>query len=241
MVLPLAHLPVPGMSNPVIVVKVEGVNINVYADFLPLEAEDRVNLQDIVREHVIRFKRGLEELLSRKFSLVCRGESDYDVLSYVAITNELLKQISGDLSEAELRIASAIDSRLGLPDYVSAVRFASLVPHHYAWRRAEPVVDLGNEIVVKLKSIRWIGKLGQPFLEVSKEALSHLVGRSALVLAKAIREGNVETLRRVLRFVDGLWYSVYGLPVPCGSDSSTYVPGLGGVYCVELEFSPRTS
>jgi hypothetical protein len=222
-------------------VNVEEVKVSIEVEVLLLSGRDRVEITGVLGEYMLRFKKSLERLLTRNFSLICRGTSDYDVLAYAVVTNEIVKKLSGSLSETELQIASSIDLDLGLPDYVSASRHSPMLTSHYAWRRGEPLVDLGLETTFRLRSFRVVSELSQPFLSVSKEAVSHLVGRSAVILARAVMGGDVEEVRRVVRFINGLWYSVYGLKAPCGGEVSVYVPGLNKVYCAELEVIPRTS
>lgn len=239
--IPVAHLPIPKVNNPVVMVNVEEIKVDLHVEVVLLSGKDRVEIPGVLGEYLLMFKRLLEKLLARSFSLICYGSSDYDVLAYTVATNEILKELSGSLSENELRIASSIDLSIGLPDYVSASRYSSLLTSHYVWRYGEPLVSLGLETVFKLESFKAVSELNQPFLDVSKDAISHLVGRSAVLLARAIMEGDVRNIRQIMRFINGLWHSVYGLKVPCGEGMSIYVPGLSKVYCAELEVSPRTS
>lgn len=239
--IPVAHLPIPGVNNPVVMVNVDEIRVDVYVEVVLLGGRDQIEVPGVLGEYLLMFKKSLEKLLARSFSLICYGSSDYDVLAYTVATNKILKELSGSLSEDELRIASSIDLEMGLPGYVSASRYSPVLASHYAWRYGEPLVDLGLETVFKLRSFKAVGELDQPFLDVSKEAISHLAGRSSVLLARAITEGDVGTIRQIVRFVNGLWHSVYGLKVPCGESTSLYVPGLSKVYCAELEVSPRTS
>ena len=240
MALPLAYVPIAGANNPVLVARVGGLTLDLDVEVIPFGGEDRIELPEPVAGYVARFKRELEKAVSMRFRLICGGRADYDALAYVRVTNEVVRSLFR-LDADSLGLAYRLDYGLGLADHVPALRPADLVTSHYAWRYGEPLVELGQGTVLWVRRIRALGGLGQPFLEVSREALVHVVGRSAVALARAFAEGNPGRIARILEFVNGLWHSVYGLGVPCGETPSTYVPGLGGVYCVELELSPRTS
>lgn len=229
------------MSNPVVVAKVSGLSFDVVVEVAPVRGEDAIELPDTVAKYVSEFKRKLESVVNLRFKLICGGRADYDVLTYVAVTNEVLRAFLPRLSEDYLNIAYSIDCELGLLDHVPALRLVSLVGTHYAWRRGEQPVDLGESVEFRVRSMRRISNLPQPFLDVGKNALAHIAGKSSIVLAKAIAEGDTERIRRVVDFVNGLWYSTYGLKVPCGEYLSLYVPGLNEVYCVELDLNPRIS
>ncbi|MEM1930612.1 MAG: hypothetical protein QW780_01270 [Sulfolobales archaeon] len=241
MALPLAYLPVAKISNPIVIARVDGISLDLRVEIIPSKGVDRVEIQEPVAKYVIEFKKELEKTINLGFKLVCEGRTDYDALAYVIITNQILRELLSRLKEEEYAVAYSIDYRLGLPDHISALRLIDLVSSHYAWRRGEPLVELGDRISFKVRAIRKAGKLGEPFLEVDREALVHVIGKSAIALAKAIIEGDIRRVKRIIEFANGLWYSIYGLRAPCGETHSTYVPGLEEVYCVELDFNPRTS
>ncbi len=207
---------------------------------VPSGGADRIELPEPAAEYVASFKEELERTVSMRFRLVCRGRADYDALAYVGATNEILRSLLR-LDRDSLDLAYSIDYRLGLPDHVPALRLTDLIASHYAWRYGEPPVELGESIVLRVRRIATLGDLPQPFLDVSREALVHVAGKSVIALARVFMEGDAEKAEKIIEFVNGLWYSVYGLRVPCGEPPSTYVPGLRGVYCVELGLSPRIS
>ncbi|MEM0351446.1 MAG: hypothetical protein QW459_00465 [Sulfolobales archaeon] len=241
MALPLAYLPITKISNPVVIARADGMGLDLRVEITLSKGVDRVELPEPVAKYVIEFKKELERVVNLGFRLVCEGRVDYDALAYVTITNQILRELLSQLREDDYGIAYSIDYRLGLSDHISALRLIDLVNSHYAWRRGEPLVELGDRISFKVRAIRKTGKLGEPFLEVDREALVHVIGKSAIALAKAIVEGDSKMVERVIEFINGLWYSIYGLKAPCGEARSTYVPGLEEVYCVELDFSPKTS
>lgn len=238
---PLAYLPIAEVTNPVVVVRVSGLSSNISIEVTPSGGVDSIKLPESVAKYVTRFKRELEYLVNMSFRLVCEGRVDYDVLGYVSVTNRVLRELLSHLSIDDLGIAYSIDRRLGLPDHVLGLRPADLVSQHYAWRRGESLVELGESVVFKVKAVRKVCRLSQPFLDVDKEALIHLTGKSAIALARAIADGDVGRVERILEFINGLWYSTYGLKIPCGGAPSIYVPGLEEVYCVEFDVSPKTS
>lgn len=241
MTIPLAHLPIAGANNPVVVVKADNIRADLSVEVIPARGADRVELPEPLSEYVIRFKRELEGLVNLGFRVFCEGETDYDALAYVIITNQIMRALLSRLDRGDLEVAYSIDYRLGLLDHVSALRLVDSIVSHYAWRRWEPPVELGGGMTFKVRTIRKVGRLDQPFLDIDREALIHIVGRSAIALARAIASGDVDEAERVVEFVNGLWYSIYGLRVPCGGARSTYVLGLEEVYCVELEFNPKIS
>lgn len=234
MAIPLAYIPIPNSANPVVVVRASGVALDFYAEVMPREGVDSVDLPEDIAYYVTRFKSRLEELLNRRFRLICRGSSTFKPLLYAAVTNAILRSLYGELDEGMVNIAVKVDVELGLPVYVPALRFAELTGAHYVWRYSEALVELGEVVRFRVLRITSYGKLGAHYI-ISREALVHLLGTLSLELSKAISRGDVASIRRLVEFANGLWYSVYGLKVPCGEGLSTYVPNMGEVLCVELE------
>ncbi|MEM2207524.1 MAG: hypothetical protein QXG17_02365 [Sulfolobales archaeon] len=241
MALPLVYLPIARINNPVVIARVDGMSLDLRAEIIPFRGVDIVELPEPVAKYVIEFKKELERVVNLSFKLVCKGRTDYDALAYVTITNQILRTLLSHLREDDYEIAYSIDYRLGLLDHVLALRLTDIVNSHYAWRRGEPLVELGDKIAFRVRAIRKVAKPNEPFLEVDREALVHVIGKSAIALAKAIVEGDFRRIRRVMEFINGLWYSIYSLKTPCGEVFSTYIPGLEEVYCVELDFNPKTS
>ena len=234
MALPLAHIPIPSSLNPVVVVRAVGVGVDSHVDVVPREGLDVVDLPKGIGYYVTEFKKKLEELLNRRFRLVCRGSSTLKPLLYVVVTNKVLRSLYGELDEGIVNIAARIDLELGLPSYVSALRFAELTSSHYVWRYSEAFVELNGGVTFKLVRTASYGTLSTPFI-VGREALVHLLGRLSLELSKAISQGDVNSIRRLIEFTNGLWYSIYGLKTPCGEGISTYVPNLDEALCTEIE------
>ncbi|MCS7099175.1 MAG: hypothetical protein RMH84_01865 [Sulfolobales archaeon] len=239
--IPLSYVPIPGASNPVVVARVDGLREELYVNVALARGLDRVDLPSAEARLIAEFKKRLEREVGLEFRVVCGGYSDYDALTYVRVTNEALRSLASRLDEDVLQVAYAIDRELELQDYVLALRLVDLLKTHYAWRWGEPPVELEWKLAFRVRAVRRAGSFRTPFLEVDREALVHLAGKSSIYLARAIMNGDVEGVARVVEFVNGLWYSVYGLKTPCGGGLSTYVPGLDGVYCVEVEISPRTA
>jgi hypothetical protein len=234
LVLPLAHIPIPSSLNPVVVIRAVGVGVDSYVDVVPREGLDVVDLPKGVGYYVTEFKRKLEELLNRRFRLVCRGSSTFKPLLYVVVTNSILRGLYGELDEGIVNIAARVDLDLGLPSYVPALRFAELTSSHYVWRYSEAFVELNGGVTFKIIRTASYGTLGTPFI-LGREALVHLLGRLSLELSKAISQGDLNSIRRLIEFANGLWHSIYGLKTPCGGGVSTYVPNIDEVLCIEIE------
>jgi len=217
-----------------VVVRAVGVGVDSHVDVVPREGLDVVDLPKGIGYYVTEFKKKLEELLNRRFRLVCRGSSTLKPLLYVVVTNKVLRSLYGELDEGIVNIAARIDLELGLPSYVSALRFAELTSSHYVWRYSEAFVELNGGVTFKLVRTASYGTLSTPFI-VGREALVHLLGRLSLELSKAISQGDVNSIRRLIEFTNGLWYSIYGLKTPCGEGISTYVPNLDEALCTEIE------
>jgi hypothetical protein len=232
--LPLAYIPVPNSVNPVVVVRASGVVLNSHVEVVPREGVDTVYLPKDLAYYVIEFKRRLEELLNRRFRLICRGNSTFKPLLYVAVTNGILRSLYGKLDEDIVSIAAGIDIELGLPVYIPALRFTELTRTHYVWRYSEAFVELGEVVEFKVLRIAGYSKLSTPYI-IGREALVHLLGMLSLELSKAISRGDVVSIHRLIEFANGLWYSIYGLKTPCGGGPSTYVPSIGEVLCTEIE------
>ncbi len=234
LVLPLAHIPIPSSLNPVVVVRAVGLGVDSHVNVVPREGLDVVDLPKGVSYYVTEFKKKLEELLKRRFRLVCRGSSTFKPLLYVAVTNNVLRSLYGELDEGIVNIAARVDLDLGLPSYVPALRFAELTSSHYVWRYSEAFVELNGGVTFKIVRTASYGALSTPFI-VGREALVHLLGKLSLELSKAISQGDVNSIQRLIEFTNGLWHSIYGLKTPCGEGISTYVPDLGEALCIEIE------
>lgn len=241
MATPLAHLPVAGANNPVVVVKADNIRSDLSVEVIPARGADRVELPEPLSKYIIGFKKELESMVNLGFRVFCEGKTDYDALAYVNITNQIMRMLLSRLDKDDLEVAYSIDYRLGLLDHVSALRPVDLIASHYAWRRWELPVELGRKMAFRVRTIRKVSRLSQPFLDIDREALVHIVGKSAIALARAIASGDVNETEKVVEFVNGLWYSIYGLRIPCGGVRSTYVLGLEEVYCVEFELNPKIS
>lgn len=238
---PLSHIPLPGVSNPIIVVRVEGLVEELAVEVVPARGLDRVVFSATVARLVTEFKKHLEREIGLEFRVICSGISDYDALAYIHTTNEILRTLISRLDEGAIQIAYSIDRELGVQDYVSALRLIDLLDTHYAWRWGEPPVELERKLAFRVRAIRRISEFKTPFLEIDREAIIHIAGKSSIHLARAIMNGDIEEVVKSVEFANGLWHSIYGLKIPCGEGISTYIPGLDGVYCVEMELNPKTA
>lgn len=232
--LPLAYIPIPGSVNPVVVVRVADVALESYVSVVPREGSDLIDLPTGVTHYVIEFKRKLEELLNRKFKLVCRGSSALKPLLYVVVTNDILRSLYGGLDEGIINTAARVDIELGLPDYVPALRFFELTDSHYVWRYSETFVELDKAVTFRVVRTTSYGALSAPYV-IGREALVHLLGRLSLELSRAISRGDTTSIKRLIEFANGLWHSVYGLKIPCGEGLSTYIPNIDEILCIEIE------
>jgi hypothetical protein len=249
--LPLAGVPIPGKSNPYIIVVTPNSAVRVSVD---------VDSSDVPRASVrgvrlgwrfeIAFK-SFVDTLSARLEQPVKIEVSIDAgrLSYpppapiyaattLAVVHAVADAGGYHMEPNEvLEAANSIDSEAGVDlDYVDGLRAALTTAESIVYRRGEEPITLGTERRVELELVGeedvgedYTGKMGENVLS----AVTRLGGISVVEAVALIREGRVDEAFELARRVDNsLFYLLYSVNPPEGE--CKWTPSLQRVYGICL-------
>ncbi len=213
---PLFHIPIQGRSNPLVVFP---TTYEVIAKANLIESGFKVSVLGTPDPRYVRGKiedfltslsseLGMGISLELKVKASARAPREY---TYVHATNTALEFLGGKLDEDVIEASWRIDSKLGLPQSVFALREAQMIGEPYIWRLNEGYVKLGKVLTAEVLSSSEAPialKTPTRFADL----LTHLAGVSIVDVFTGLRNG--EDVSDSIRLYNALWYAVHGIHPP---------------------------
>ncbi|MEM2020948.1 MAG: hypothetical protein QXP80_01820 [Zestosphaera sp.] len=213
---PLFHIPIPGRSNPLIVIP---TTYEVIAEVNLVESGFKVRVLGTSDSRYVSGKiedfltnlsseLGMEISLELKVKASARAPREY---TYVHATNTALEFLGGKLDEDVIEASWRIDSKLGLPQSVFALREAQMIGEPYIWRLNEGYVKLGKVLTAEVLSSSEVPIALNPSTRFV-DLLTHLAGVSIVNIFTGLRDG--EDVSDSVRLYNALWYAIHGIYPP---------------------------
>jgi len=244
--IPLFCLPLPKKHNPVIVLPIKDSKITVSVEVLSKQGLELLGVPQTVGRYVYDFYEFiLNELgVNYGFRVCVDGDYIYDGFIYVAITNLMIKLLSGRLSSDEYGLLRLVDSRLGINDCITALREYEVVGGPYIWRYDGELLKLTDVscYVREMLSTEDISLSSVVGNEVLTTPLTRLVGLLIISIYNSLVEKDYKSLSNYIRLYNSLWVGVSGIvdgilqsfKPTTGVNFFTYVQDLGKVTLFEV-------
>lgn len=248
----LAGVPIPGKSNPYIVLVTPNARVHVEVD-VEEASQPTARLEGLRLgwRFEIAFKSFVDTLSGRlEQPLLVRLRAGVDGVYYppaasvyaaatLAVVHAVADAGGYSLEPREvLEAANSIDGEAGVDlDYVDGLRTALTTSTSIVFRRGEEPVELNTDgrIVLELVGEEDVGEdYSSNLSDTLLTALTRLSGLSTLEAARLLREGKVsEALELVRRLDNAVFYLLYSVNPPEGA--CKWTPSLQRVYGVCAE------
>ncbi len=206
---PIAYLPIPGRSNPVVVASTYNSLI------IDVRNADRQlitgTVSDEVESMMAAFLKKLNDEVGELPPLeitVFTSSPVIEAFTYVAITNAVLEYLGGTFDEDIIKAAQRIDRFIGADHSILALREDPLRSPLYIWREGEGAVESDREIFIDVSKYKVL-KMNYsrfPYLDI----VTHLAGVATIDIFRRFCEGEVPEELRVL---NALWHVLYDIPL----------------------------
>jgi hypothetical protein len=245
--IPLFCLPLPKKHNPVIVLPIKDSKITVSVEVLGRQGLELSGVPPIIDKYVYDFYEFiLNELgVNYGFRIDVDGDYIYNGFIYVAITNLMIRLLSGRLSNDEYGLLRLVDSRLGISDCITAIREYEVVGGSYIWRYDGELLKLPDiscyaREVLSTEDVSLSSVVSN---EVLATPLTRLVGLLIISIYNSLIEKDYKSLSNYIRLYNSLWVGVSGiadgvsqsLKPFTGTNFYIYIQDLGRVTLFEVQ------
>ncbi|MCS7108316.1 MAG: hypothetical protein RMH77_05630 [Sulfolobales archaeon] len=213
---PLFGISLPRKHNPVIVSPIRNSKISVNVELMRDEGLELIDAGEALERYLFSFYRFVRDELNFNygFRVVVGGPPTYKGFTYVAVTNAMARILAGRLTDEVYGFLNVVDSRLGVPECVTALRLYDRVVGAYIWRYGDEAVKIEG-LEASVKSVSSVTKAMYRNSIVGNEqvsnVLTHLIGQATIEVFKSLISRDVEMLHDYINLLNKVWESIYVL------------------------------